>query len=114
MSLLDIVKAEDECLMHEKLDFELVEGEKTPCDIQLYALSTCGFCKRGIAFLRDNNIRFRFLYVDHLDKDTRTKIKRDLMNKFEDVRVGYPFVIIDGKDAMVGFTEEKWKNAFLE
>ena len=42
------------------------------------------------------------------------KIKRDLKDKFEE-RLGFPFVVIDGGDkVLVGFKEEKWKEAFTE
>lgn len=100
--------------MHENLEFIKEEGEKNPCDIQVYALSTCGFCKRGLDFLRENGLTFRYIYVDQLQSDTRMKIKRDLRDKFEE-RLGFPFVVIDGGDkVMVGFKEEKWKTQFLE
>ncbi|MHA1743208.1 MAG: glutaredoxin family protein, partial [Candidatus Heimdallarchaeota archaeon] len=69
--------------MDENLEFAKVEGEKKPCDIQIYALSTCGFCRRALAFLRNNKITFRYIYVDQLSYDLRQKIKRNLMAKFE-------------------------------
>jgi len=100
--------------MHENLEFTRVEGEKNPCDTQVYALSTCGFCRRALAFLRDNKITFRYIYVDQLSYDLRQKIKRDLLGKFEE-RIGFPFTVIDGgKKVLVGFTETKYKEAFLE
>jgi glutaredoxin len=101
--------------MHDDYDFVMEEGEKNPCDIQVYALSTCGFCKRGLDFLRNNKIKFRYIYVDKLKPDARMKIKRDLRDKFEDVRLGFPFVVVDGGDkVMVGFKEAEWKENFLE
>ncbi len=100
--------------MHENIDFVKEDGEKNPCDIQVYALSTCGFCKRGLDFLRSNKLTFRYIYVDQLKPDERMKIKRDLRDKFEE-RLGFPFVVVDGGDKiLVGFTEAKWKDAFLE
>ena len=100
--------------MHENLEFVVEEGKKNPCDIQVYALSTCGFCKRGLEFLRKNKLTFRYIYVDQLDSQIRMKIKRDLRDKFEE-RLGFPFVVIDGGDkVMVGFVEDKWKKQFLE
>ena len=100
--------------MHEDFEFVIEEGEKTPCDIQVYALSTCGFCRRGLEFLRKNKIAFRYIYVDQLKPDMRMKIKRDLRDKFEE-RLGFPFVVIDGGEkVMVGFREDQWKEQFLE
>ena len=100
--------------MHEKYDFVIEEGEKNPCEIQVYALSTCGFCKRGLDFLRKNSLKFKYIYVDKLESQQRMQIKRDLRDSFEE-RLGFPFVVIDGGDkVLVGFTEHKWKKAFLE
>jgi glutaredoxin len=99
--------------MHEDLEFITETGEKNPCDIQIYALSTCGFCKRGLEFLRNNNITFRYIYVDKLDKDLRYRIKRELLDKFEE-RIAFPYVLVnDGEKILVGFTEQKWTDAFL-
>ncbi len=100
--------------MDENLEFAKVEGEKKPCDIQIYALSTCGFCRRALAFLRNNKITFRYIYVDQLSYDLRQKIKRNLMAKFEQ-RIGFPFAVIDdGEKVLVGFTETKYEEAFLQ
>ncbi|NHJ48791.1 MAG: glutaredoxin family protein [Asgard group archaeon] len=99
--------------MHENLEFITEKGDKTPCDIQIYALSTCGFCKRGLEFLRKNSITFRYIYVDQLDKDLRYRIKRELLDKFDE-RIAFPYVLVDkGEKVIVGFTEDKWKDAFL-
>ncbi|NHJ84099.1 MAG: glutaredoxin family protein [Asgard group archaeon] len=99
--------------MHEQFDFKVEKGQNKPYDIQIYALSTCGFCRSALEFLRKNKIQFRFIYVDHLDRDQRAMIKRDLMNAFDE-RVAFPYVILDGKEVIVGFTEDKWEEKFLK
>ena len=104
--------------MHEDfVTFTSEKGEKHPCDIQVYALSTFGFCKGALEFLRNNKIAFRFVYVDLLEPDKRIKIKKDLTEmlvKFDE-HLGFPCVMIDGgKNFVVGFTEEKYKDAFMK
>ncbi|MBN1328283.1 MAG: glutaredoxin family protein [Candidatus Heimdallarchaeota archaeon] len=100
--------------MLEKLKFTNEQGEKNPCDIEVYALSTCGFCKRALEFLRSNKITFRYIYVDQQDSDLRLMIKNELADRFEG-RIGFPFAVINGGEkTLVGFTEEKWKEAFLK
>ena len=84
-------------------------GEKKGCKIIVYALSTCGFCKRALAFLRDNSVDFEFLYVDKLDKETKDNIIKNLKEKF-DRRVAFPFLIRDDEECMVGFNTEKYEN----
>ena len=98
--------------MLEGLDFTLEDGEKNPCDITVYALSTCGFCKKGLAFLRDNNLKFKFIYVDQMAQDLRMRTKKELSDRYNE-RIGFPFVVIDNGDKiLVGFKEEKWKETF--
>ena len=100
--------------MHEDLDFTVVEGEKKPYDITVYALSTCGFCKRALAFLREHKIAFKFLYVDKLSSNMKIQVKKDLRDNFEE-RLGFPFTVLNGgEQVMVGFREENWIDAFLE
>lgn len=84
-------------------------GEKKGCKITVYALSTCGFCKRALAFLRDNSVDFEFVYVDKLDKETRDDVVEKLKERFNR-RVAFPFLIVDGEECMVGFNTEKYEN----
>ena len=94
--------------MIEKLVFTDEEGTKSDIDVIVYALSTCGFCRRGLKFLRNNNIKFKFIYLDKIDIKDKKKVKEELKDLF-DKRVAFPFAVFDGKNAEVGFTEDKWK-----
>lgn len=101
--------------MLENLNFKHESGTKKPAKITVYALSTCGFCKRALEFLRENKIEFRYIYVDQQSPQIKVQIKQDLRDNFEE-RLGFPFVVFDdGKKvkAMVGFREDNWKEAFL-
>ena len=98
--------------MLNELDYTIEEGDNNPYDICVYALSTCGFCKRGINFLRENKFKFRYLYVDLIGQDLRLRTKKELSDKYNE-RIGFPFVVInDGEKILVGFKEEKWKETF--
>ena len=98
--------------MLEELDFTMEDGEKNPCDITVYALSTCGFCKKGLAFLRNNNLKFKYIYVDQMAQDLRMRTKKEISDRYKE-RIGFPFVVIDNGDKiLVGFKEEKWKETF--
>ena len=99
--------------MHEDLDFTVEKGKNKPADITVYALSTCGFCRSALQFLRDNDIAFKYIYVDKQDSQVKVQIKKDLRDNFEE-RLGFPFCVINGGEkVMVGFREEKWQEAFL-
>jgi len=84
-------------------------GEKKGCKIKVYALSTCGFCKRALAFLRDNSVDFEYVYVDKLDRETKDDVIKKLKERF-DRRVAFPFLIIDDEECRVGFNTEKYEN----
>lgn len=85
-----------------------VEGTVDRGEISVYALSTCGFCKRALAFLRNHSIKFRFIYVDDLPIEEKEDIKAELFNRFNQ-QVRFPFMVINGERCVVGFTEDEWK-----
>ncbi len=99
--------------MHEDLDFVIESGTKKPADITIYALSTCGFCRSALNFLRENDIAFKYIYVDKQSSQVKVQIKKDLRDNFEE-RLGFPYSVINGGEkVMVGFKTEKWEKAFL-
>jgi len=74
----------------------------------VYALSTCGFCKRALAFLDSNQFTYKYLYVDLIPIDVKNTIKQELKERFKE-NVAFPFVVIDDKKYLVGFIEADWK-----
>lgn len=99
--------------MLDDLEYVHEDGKLALGDITIYALSTCGFCRSALAFMRENKIKFKYIYVDLQDNDTKSRIKQELRDHFEE-RIGFPFCVIDEKECMVGFTESKWKERFLK
>ena len=95
--------------MSSEIEFTHEAGEKKGCKITVYALSTCGFCKRALAFLCDNSVDFSYVYVDKLDRETKDDVIKKLKERF-DRRVAFPFLIIDDEECMVGFNTEKYEN----
>ena len=79
-------------------------------DICVYALSTCGFCRRALQFLRDSECKFKYIYVDKLPYETKQELKAQLKDKYEK-RVVFPYCVIDNKDVLVGFVEDDWKQS---
>jgi glutaredoxin-like protein NrdH len=93
--------------MLEKLNFTSVDGRRSDRAITVYALSTCGFCKRAMAFLNDRGFSYRYLYVDHVPLDVKSEIKRELKERFR-ADVAFPFAVIDNDKHLVGFIEADW------
>lgn len=96
--------------MIEKLEFTTVDGSHKPGDVEVYALSTCGHCRRALNFLDNNNVQYRYVYVDLLPVEDKNQVKDDLKNNFPESRVAFPFLVIDGSKQLTGFMEDEWKN----
>ena len=54
------------------MKIEHVKG-KNKGKIILYALSTCGWCRKTKEFLNDLGVGYDFIYVDYLEGDDRDK-----------------------------------------
>ncbi len=94
--------------MIDTLKFEQRAGEKTSPLITVYALSTCGFCKRSMTFLEANNYAYRFIHLDKIPLDNKTEVKKELKEKFK-TDIAFPFVTVGDSDYLVGFIEVDWK-----
>lgn len=84
------------------------EGTRRDHDIMIFALSTCGFCKRALSFLDANGFAYRYLYVDLIPLDTKNAIKQELRERFHE-SVAFPFAVIDNEHHLVGFIEADWR-----
>ncbi|MBN2077453.1 MAG: glutaredoxin family protein [Spirochaetes bacterium] len=89
--------------------YEFVDGTVDAGDITVYALSTCGFCKRALAFLRKNSITFRYIYFDDLQDEVKSEIREHLMNTFNKT-LRFPFLVYNNERCLVGFDEDEWKS----
>jgi glutaredoxin len=83
------------------MPFTKVEGENKGHKVILYALSTCGWCKKSKQFLIDNNIEFEYLDVDKASQEEREQAINEL--KARKAPIGFPIIIINGERLIVGF-----------
>lgn len=93
--------------MFDFIEYTEEAGNDIGHQVTVYALSTCGFCKKGIQFLRDNKVKFRFNYLDKLDYAVKKDVKTKLKEQF-DKRVVFPFLVVDEKEALLGFVKDDW------
>lgn len=73
--------------------------------VRLYALSTCGWCRKTHLFLEDNGVPHEVIAVDQLDEEERRRAREELARY--NPRRSYPTVVIDGKDVVTGYDEER-------
>ncbi|HCO48692.1 MAG TPA: glutaredoxin [Spirochaetaceae bacterium] len=76
-------------------------------DIVVYALSTCGFCKRALSFLDEKGFSYKYIHVDQLPLETKNEIKKILKERFNE-NVAFPFAVIDDESHLVGFIQPDW------
>jgi glutaredoxin len=93
--------------MLETLEYIDVPGSDSGHEITIYALSTCGFCKRALAYLDTKGFAYRYVYMDRLPLETKNAAKQVLKDRFKD-SVAFPFAVIDGDKHLVGFIEPDW------
>jgi glutaredoxin len=86
-----------------------VEGEKRDHGVFIYALSTCGWCKKTKQFLRDNGIEYEYLDVDTATSEERRGAIKQLQER--KVPMGFPVTIVDDETVISGYDPEALKGA---
>ena len=92
------------------MKIEHVKGENKG-KIILYTLSTCMWCKKTKMLLDDLGVEYNFVYVDYFEGHERDKTKREIMKW--NPRCSFPTMVINDKVCIVGFKEEKIKEALM-
>ncbi len=77
-------------------------------DVFIYALSTCGHCKRTKQFLNDADVTYESVDVDLCEGDKRTALIDEV--KKHNPKCTFPTILI-GDHVIIGFKEEDIKKA---
>lgn len=86
-----------------------VPGEYNKHRVLMYALSTCGWCKRAKRLLRDNRIEYEYIDVDLCSMEDRERIRRDILSRGG--RLSYPTIIVDDTILITSFQEDRIREA---
>ncbi len=73
--------------------------------VRLYALSTCGWCRKTHLFLEDHKVPHDVIAVDVLAEEEKKRAREELAR--HNPRRSYPTVVIDGKEVVTGYDEER-------
>jgi len=87
---------------------EHVDGDNKG-KIMLYALSTCGWCKKTKELLNDLGVAYSFVYVDLLEGNEKENTVDEV--KKWNPRCSFPTLVINDRECIVGFKEEQIKEA---
>lgn len=94
--------------MIDTITFEYKDGSRVSGDVTVYALSTCGHCKRALRFLDDNSIKYRYIFMDLIPSEEKNKIK-EYLAKISKLYVTFPFMVVDDTSFLAGFIEDEWR-----
>ena len=89
------------------MEMKHVEGKKAG-HVMMYALSTCGWCKKTKRLLNDLGVEYHYTDVDLLEGKERRKAMAE-MERWNP-RGTFPTLVVEGK-CIVGFNEDEIKEA---
>ena len=96
--------------MFDYISFTQVDGDNIGKELKLFALSTCGFCKRAIAFLDEHEIQYSYAYIDNLGREMKQRVKNEFFEKFNK-KMLFPTLMINDVDFLPGFVRLHWEEA---
>ncbi len=90
------------------MEFEHIEGEDRG-KIVIYALSTCGWCKKTRELLDELGVTYDYAYLDHLEGDEKETAKDEV--KEWNPKCSFPTLVFGGEKCIVGFKEDEIREA---
>lgn len=89
---------------------EIVSGNNKEHHVEIFTLSTCGWCRKTKDLLKALDIEYEYIDVDKLSGD-KLKIVREEVIKYNP-RGSYPTIVIDnGKKVIIGFKDDQIREA---
>jgi glutaredoxin len=86
-----------------------VPGKNNKHKVLMYAISTCGWCKRTKKFLMDNEIEYEYVDIDLCSNQEREEIRNDILSRGGTLI--YPTIIVDDTILITSFQEDKIREA---
>ena len=83
-------------------DFTKVSGRDIGA-VKVYALSTCGWCKRAKAYLSDHNVGYAYIDVDRLSEDELQAVRKEQLR--HNPSGSFPTIVIGEEKCIIGFDE---------
>ena len=90
------------------MKIEHVNGENKG-KILLYALSTCGWCRKTKDLLNKLGVDYSYIFVDLLEGNERDNVMDDI--KKWNPRCTFPTVVVNDEKCIVGYKEDEIKEA---
>jgi glutaredoxin-like protein NrdH len=91
------------------MDIVHVPG-KNKGNIMIYTLSTCGWCKKTKALLKEMGVEYHYIDVDLLEGDEQEEAVAQ-MGKYNPA-TNFPTIVLGSGKAIIGFKEDEIRKAF--
>jgi len=95
-------------MKRRNMDWTEVQGEDRGA-LKLYAISTCGWCRKTKALLDELGVEYQYRYVDMLSGDEREEVIEEVA-RWNPAR-SFPTIVLDGEKAIVGYKADKIREA---
>lgn len=89
------------------IPWEHVSGSPNGHKVRLFALSTCGWCRKTKQLLEELGVEYDRVDVDRLEGEVREETITEL-KKFNSA-VSFPTIVIDDQDPIIGYEADKIK-----
>ena len=86
-----------------------VQGRHNKHRVLVYSISTCGWCKKTKAFLRNSDVEYEYIDVDLCSVEERAQIREDILKRGG--RLSFPTLIIDDETLITGSNERRIREA---
>ena len=86
-----------------------VQGSHNKHNTTLFALSTCGWCRKTRKFLEDQRVAFDYVYVDLVVGDERKEVLAQVRQW--NPSASFPTIVVDGRLSIVGFRKDQLEEA---
>ena len=85
------------------MNLEHVDGQNKG-EVLLFALSTCGWCKKTRLLLEKLGVAYNYVYVDLTEGEERNEVIENL--KKWNTSLSFPTLILNNEKSIVGFDKD--------
>ena len=91
------------------MEFRRVGGRRGGHSVRLYAISTCGWCRRVKEFLGERGVAYEYVDVDLCSREEKREVTLFLRER--GLPLTFPLVVVDGSTFISGFRPEELARA---
>jgi glutaredoxin-like protein NrdH len=91
------------------MELNKVPGKNNKHKVLMYAISTCGWCRRAKRTLNDMDVEYEYIDIDLSSNEDKEKVREDITRRGG--RPLYPTIIINDKILLTNPTEKELREA---